>query len=1135
MILSITYKQQRKELNLNQFDSASSVSSDQCQILFQKLADIFNIERNDRETLLLEYPNAKLLQLSMNNNDDEDLVIISLDTDGYFLCKPDRQYELRPGKRVSVQPIFDKEKCHFSIMDIEMAAILSDAVYYADPISHINKNYSSYSCISTLTSCECGLKFASNASSPYLLAISKSNINEETLWVAFRGTTNINDVLTDLTIHPMLTTSGMAHRGFSKRASELPHDTLMNEFHSTFDDRKRLIFTGHSLGGSVAHLCAIFSLSNKSFKQNPQIFSITFGAPFIGNSTVAKDLIKRNFNDHFLTIVNENDIVPNLLNLVETGTRLQSTIAPIAESCLQIAKTILPLVSLATGVPAKVINTSVETLNLLIPQLKNLLKNKITEYKPIGQYGFIRSVLSSSESSNLEPTEWIITYKSNTMKIDDTNNEEKFIDVISKKLIESLGPSTATITDVNIINHYMEKYISSLLSCEIIRTQSSINMSNNQWQVTEVKRFSPHIRKATAICSDTDIKITITGDHLDFLSTHKRMCVNTSENFFQPNSVITISEISRNKLVLMNNSLIPIKERVTVGPRKYTLDTHFGNIDLMLELYVDDDNNNNQQTTLTFHELDMNFLMATFLRSFFDCLHSNNDLFSAKSTSRYFAKLLENRLPNKYEKFKSLLERHFNRCQQMKNLNKPISIDQTLYNDMSGLINDLFKVLIEVPNYTFNKSFLQRVKENPGSFAIFGTVALFGTCVLLQAGLLGLIGYQLFGASFASFVGTQFAAVDLLTMAVGTVGSYRMLGIIGRDSLDRLIYHEHLAFLLNSIGGNSDKCANEKMLEIQICDILKNKSIDFDCIIITDHKGIEKIIKDTHLFVMNEGKDSTRLMVSDTTIDSQINAFKFLHNIYYICRLRQLMTTQYISFIGAHRAGKSSLLKSLWNIPAERGDYLDNRTKQMQIYTLYDDNSSNRVHLIDYPGVTDPVKTIAHLNQNYSVFSTFYVIVVRAGTDYNSAAALINELQMSASLSPITSLTETHQQVVNATTATQTEPINGSLSTDQNRIEQKYGLNQSAKFVVIITGIDTITDSLIENELNEALNKRLKIDKGLICMCYNKEAIDDENYLRLHEPRNLPGISDVRTFLTEHFNQILDKHSNFNTYKYRER
>jgi hypothetical protein len=94
-------------------------------------------------------------------------------------------------------------------------------------------------------------------------------------------------------------------------------------------------------------------------------------------------------------------------------------------------------------------------------------------------------------------------------------------------------------------------------------------------------------------------------------------------------------------------------------------------------------------------------------------------------------------------------------------------------------------------------------------------------------------------------------------------------------------------------------------------------------------------------------------------------------------------------------------------------------------------------------------------------------------------------------------------------------------------------LNKSAKFVVIITGIDTIPDSLIENELNEAINRRLNIDKKLICLCYNKEAIDDENYLRLHESRNLSSISEVRTFLTKHFNQVIDKHHDFNTYKYR--
>ncbi|CAF2931942.1 unnamed protein product, partial [Rotaria sp. Silwood2] len=103
------------------------------------------------------YPNAKLRQLSIDNNDDEDLVVAMLNTDSYFLYKLHKKYELYTGKRVPLKPILDEEKCHFSEIDIEMAAILSDAVYYADPILHINKNYSSYNCISTLTVPECGL------------------------------------------------------------------------------------------------------------------------------------------------------------------------------------------------------------------------------------------------------------------------------------------------------------------------------------------------------------------------------------------------------------------------------------------------------------------------------------------------------------------------------------------------------------------------------------------------------------------------------------------------------------------------------------------------------------------------------------------------------------------------------------------------------------------------------------------------------------------------------------------------------------------------------------------------------------------------------------------------------------------
>ncbi|CAF3146715.1 unnamed protein product [Rotaria sp. Silwood2] len=303
----------------------------------------------------------------------------------------------------------------------------------------------------------------------------------------------------------------------------------MNEFNSTFDNRKHLILTGHSLGGGVAHVCAIFSLANRSFKENPPIYSIAFGAPFIGNSIVAKDLIKNNFNKHFLTIIHQNDIVPNLLNLVETGTRIQSTIASIIEPHSEITKTLLSLITLATGVPPNVLSTSIETLNRWMPKLESLLKKKITEYKPIGQYGFISSSLSLNNWNNQEDFKWIITYQSNKMKIDH-ENKDTFIDIILKRLIESCGSLTETITDINIINRRMEKYISSLKSCEIIHCQSSTYMRKAQQDITEFKRFNPFIRKATAIYSDRNIKIIITGDHLDFLSSHKKMCTITSFN-----------------------------------------------------------------------------------------------------------------------------------------------------------------------------------------------------------------------------------------------------------------------------------------------------------------------------------------------------------------------------------------------------------------------------------------------------------------------------------------------------------------------------------------------------------------------------------------------------------------------------
>ena len=179
------------------------------------------------------------------------------------------------------------------------------------------------------------------------------------------------------------------------------------------------------------------------------------------------------------------------------------------------------------------------------------------------------------------------------------------------------------------------------------------------------------------------------------------------------------------------------------------------------------------------------------------------------------------------------------------------------------------------------------------------------------------------------------ALILLLSAPMFVIAMYQpvvnIVACAGRLSPDRLIYHEHLAFLLDSMGNNPDRCGNEKMLEMQLYDILEKRSINFDGFDMKDREKITKEITDKGLFSTDKTPRRRRPTLQDTTIDSQVEAFKFLHDIHYICKLRRSMTAQYISFIGAHRAGKSSLLKSLWNIPAQRGDHLSNRTQQMNV------------------------------------------------------------------------------------------------------------------------------------------------------------------------------------------------------------
>ncbi|CAF3105846.1 unnamed protein product [Rotaria sp. Silwood2] len=863
-----------------------------------------------------------------------------------------------------------------------MAAILSDAVYEENPIEYINKNYSSSKSVSTLV----GLKFAKDACYPYLLGITKTENNKETMWIAFRGTTNWEDIITDITAIPTIAIAGMVHQGFWERASKFPHNRFAEECYIEKSCFRRLIFTGHSLGGSVAHLCALKHLDAKSSNESPQIFSITFGAPFFGNRTVAEDLLKRNLSKHFLTIVNQSDCVPNILNIIENANRLNTGTQHIKELCMNIISMFISVFKPEFKM-VKSVAKYVCSLNEIIRKLKDALKNMNLEYKSIGTYGFIHVY---APESNSQPSQWKVIYMNNHLNTD--FGTLKFIDSISNKLTSLYGSTSQMYTDTNIISHFMNKYIEALKSCETIE----FDQTNNGETTMELNQFDPILESATAVCHNTDIKIALIGKNLDFISSHKPDCLRSLPQLFEKGSVMIPLEQTQHRVILINNMLIPTEKRIKVGPQKYILQTHFG------EITCDISWNKNMSTypfqSGMFSKFDLNFLTSAFLRSNFAYVHSNKNMTVKEVINgdptilQYFVKLIQNRLPDQFGPFLEKLQKHFIDFTQRKINNEPLLVTDSLFNDSIAMLTDLHEALTKPPNYIFDKPIKQRAAEHPVFFTVCSIGLVVGVAVFFQAAAIGLFSYEI--VSGATVLASRVGGPALIACVSGVESTVcgAALTKFGNGMLKRVLYHGHVNLLLDSMGGESNNCADEEMTEIEICKILNSKSINFRTINLQDKKQLENIIKEKDLF--NTEGTRERPTLKQTVIESKLQAFKLLHDVYFIQELRKYMTEHiYVSFVGAHRAGKSSLLRSLWNLPALIGDSIASRTKELHIYTLKDVAKNDKLHIIDFPGVTDPEKRIGQLTRYYSICSSFYVIVAQAKTDYAEASKLIDLLR----------------------------------------------------------------------------------------------------------------------------------------------
>lgn len=74
---------------------------------------------------------------------------------------------------------------------------------------------------------------------------------------------------------------------------------------------KSIVITGHSVGGAIASLLALWLLSHP---QNVcSLICITFGSPMLGNESFSQTILQERWAGHFSHVVSQHDIVPRLL------------------------------------------------------------------------------------------------------------------------------------------------------------------------------------------------------------------------------------------------------------------------------------------------------------------------------------------------------------------------------------------------------------------------------------------------------------------------------------------------------------------------------------------------------------------------------------------------------------------------------------------------------------------------------------------------------------------------------------------------------------------------------------------------------------------------------------------------------
>lgn len=124
-------------------------------------------------------------------------------------------------------------------------------------------------------------------------------VNDEHVLICFRGTDSSADWLADASASKTKDKEWMVHTGFL-RTLLIVEESVLASLWKCFERGKRVLVTGHSLGGAMAVLFA------SRLKVSDVV--VTFGCPRVGDKTFSR-VFNWMYKDRSLRFVNNNDAV----------------------------------------------------------------------------------------------------------------------------------------------------------------------------------------------------------------------------------------------------------------------------------------------------------------------------------------------------------------------------------------------------------------------------------------------------------------------------------------------------------------------------------------------------------------------------------------------------------------------------------------------------------------------------------------------------------------------------------------------------------------------------------------------------------------------------------------------------------